>query len=144
VTALTNEERKTMFQQAHALQAVRMLDLMLEFFDGGRRWTQMRFENGSGGRCLFGAINHLSDVHPDLSPDGAISYLFRAMPTKRMGLAGFNDRARDYSEIAQLIEDARTLAQAQATPPQRRRAKPPADRQRHSALIHADRAVPAQ
>jgi hypothetical protein len=64
---------------------------------------------------------------------------------ERVGLIGFNDtRQRNYRDVLQLIEDARTLACADAAQPAKRRpAKPPADRQRHSAVIHADRAVPA-
>jgi hypothetical protein len=99
--------------QANALNAVRLFDLMLEIFDGGRRWTQMRIEDEKGRRCLIGAMSHVCLWHPHLNPNDATSYLHRAMPPtpKQMGLTGFNDSRRNYGEVAQLIEDARTLAQ---------------------------------
>jgi hypothetical protein len=99
--------------QANALNAVRLFDLMLEIFDGGRRWTQMRIEDEKGRRCLIGAMSDVCVWHPHLNPSTATAYLHRAMPAtpKQMGLVGFNDSRRNYGEVAQLIEDARTLAQ---------------------------------
>lgn len=99
--------------QANALNAVRLFDLMLEIFDGGRRWTQMRIEDEKDRRCLMGAMTQVCVWHPHLNPAAASSYLHRAMPPtpKQMGLIRFNDSRRNYGEVAQLIEDARTLAQ---------------------------------
>jgi hypothetical protein len=93
-------------------KAVQLLDLLSEFFHGGRRWTQMRIEDENGRRCLIGAMSHVCVWHPHLSPDDATSYLHRAMRAtpKQMGLIHFNDSRRNYGEVAQLIEDARTLA----------------------------------
>jgi hypothetical protein len=59
-------------------------------------------------------------------------------------VANFNDRCKGFERIRAVIRKARKLAQADAAPPKRQPAKSSADRQRHSALIHADRVVPVQ
>jgi hypothetical protein len=98
---------------ANALNAVRMLDLLIEFFDGGKQWTKGRYEDGKGRRCLVAAINHVCGVHLELNRNNGEFYLHRAlpaMPKPHAALMTFNDSRHHYREIAQLIEDARTLA----------------------------------
>ena len=41
-------------------QAVQLLDLMLEHFADDGCWTRGRYADGNGGRCLVGALLHLS------------------------------------------------------------------------------------
>jgi len=104
-------------RQSDPAKVVQLLDLLLACFDGGRRWTQMRFEDGNGGRCLVRAMDELCLAHAGLNRDDAATYLVEALPQaskRKMGLIGFNDRVRDYSEVAQLIKDARALAQRAA------------------------------
>jgi hypothetical protein len=98
---------------ANALNAVHMLDLLIEFFDGGKQWTKGRYEDGKGRRCLVAAINHVCGVHLELNRYNGEFYLHRAlpaMPKPHVALMTFNDSRHHYREIAQLIEDARTLA----------------------------------
>lgn len=40
-------------------RAILVLDAMLEFFDGGRRWTRQLLNDGMGNRCLIGALRHV-------------------------------------------------------------------------------------
>jgi hypothetical protein len=55
-------------------QAVHMLDLLAEFFDGGRRWLKNDFHYGDGNRCLISALAHLRAVMK-VQGDGTAYYL---------------------------------------------------------------------
>ena len=37
-------------------KALQMLDLLEEFFDGGRRWTRGVMHDSRGNRCMLGAL----------------------------------------------------------------------------------------
>jgi hypothetical protein len=42
------------------VQAVQLLDLMLEHFADAGHWARGRYDDGHGGYCLIGALLHLS------------------------------------------------------------------------------------
>jgi hypothetical protein len=46
---------------------------MLEFFDGGKRWTRWHI-CASGRRCLIGALYHIRE-RPAIEGDGTEDYL---------------------------------------------------------------------
>jgi hypothetical protein len=54
--------------------AVHMLDLLAEFFDGGRRWLKNDFHDGDGNCCLISALAHLRAVLK-VQGDGTAYYL---------------------------------------------------------------------
>jgi hypothetical protein len=138
-------------------KAVLLLDSLLQFFgDNGEHWIRQRLDDGNGNRCLVGAMEYIRrNGHPGARRITAdyISAAIRPRPVKDVSqrLIAFNDRCKNFDELRAVIIEARKLAQADAAqsepqpaaPKRRRRAKPPADRQRHSVLVHADRAVPA-
>ena len=78
--------------EAPIAQAVQLLDLMLEHFADDGRWTRGRYEDGNGGRCLVGALLHLSRKH-GLPRAPAIALLQDAMPRPGLPLVHFNDAA---------------------------------------------------
>ena len=45
------------------VQAMELLDLMLEHFADDGHWTRGRYNDGNGGHCLVGALLHLSRKH---------------------------------------------------------------------------------
>ena len=65
--------------EAKIAQAVQLLDLMLEHFADDGYWTRGRYDDGNGGRCLVGALLHLSRKHR-LPRAPAIALLQDAMP----------------------------------------------------------------
>ena len=99
---------------ARALKSVRMLDLLIEFFDGGAHWITGDFHNGDGARCLVGAMQHLRAVHR-LSGDPTRDYLLAAMPRhwRYAGLMEYNDHCR-FSELLITLCRARRLAMCDA------------------------------
>jgi hypothetical protein len=46
--------------EAEIAKAVKLLDLMLEFFADDGHWTRGCYDDGNGGHCLVGALLHLS------------------------------------------------------------------------------------
>jgi hypothetical protein len=96
---------------ASALKSVRMLDLLIAFFDGGARWTTGDFHNAVGSRCLVGAMQHLRAVHR-LSGDPTREYLLAAMPHnwRFVGLMKYNDHCRVFSQLLNTLCRARQLA----------------------------------
>jgi hypothetical protein len=94
-------------------QAIQMLDLLTEFFDGGRRWIRHNFHDDDGNRCLIGALTHLRAV-ANIRGDGTGYYLREAQPQWRYKpITDFNDQAKSYEEIGALIARARSLAEAE-------------------------------
>ena len=96
---------------ASALNSVRMLDLLIEFFDDGAKWTRVNFHNADGARCLVGAMQHLRAVHR-LSGDPTRYYLLAAMPRhwRYAGLMEYNDHCRAVSQLLITLCRARQLA----------------------------------
>jgi hypothetical protein len=91
-------------------QAVQLLDLMLEHFAGDRCWTRGRYDDGNGGRCLVGALLHLSRKH-GLPRAPAIALLQDAMPRPGLPLVHFNDSCcGSAAELRSIILKARRLA----------------------------------
>jgi hypothetical protein len=94
-------------------QALQMLDLLGEFFDGGRRWIRSEFHDDDGNRCLIGALAHLRGV-TKMRGDGTCYYLREAEPQGRYKrVIDINDDAKSYEAIHSLIGRARALAEAE-------------------------------
>ena len=69
-----------MQQHNHTL-AVRMLDLLLEFFVDDARWMRGHYHDGGGSRCLMGALDHLQRNHR-IPYAGAAYFLQQALPSR--------------------------------------------------------------
>ena len=92
---------------------VEFLDLLLDYFADGARWTQGDLDDGNGRRCLVGAIHHLRFKH-QIPSDAAESLLQEALPRGHRHLALFNDRCANIAELRALIVNARQRARAAA------------------------------
>ena len=96
--------------EAEIAKAVRLLDLMLEFFADDGHWTRGRYDDGNGGHCLVGALLHLSRKHR-LPRAPAIALLQDAMPRPGLPLVHFNDTCcGSVAELRSIILKARGLA----------------------------------
>jgi hypothetical protein len=96
--------------EAKIAQAVQLLDLMLEHFADDCHWTRGRYDDGNGGRCLVGALLHLSRKHR-LPRAPAIALLQDAMPRPGLPLVHFNDTCcGGVAELRSMILKARRLA----------------------------------
>src|SRR5262244_3449800 len=91
-------------------KAVRLLDLMLDFFADDGHWTRGSYDDGKGGHCLVGALLHLGHRH-GLPTAPAIALLQDAMPRPGLPLVHFNDRrCGSTAELRSVILKARRLA----------------------------------
>jgi hypothetical protein len=97
-----------------AATTVRLLDLVMEFFEDGRYWLQRDFTDDDGKGCLVDALRRMRRVHA-LYGDAARRYLTEAMP-ERLPLQCFNDLCDSFSELRTVIARARQLAVADAMP----------------------------
>ena len=89
--------------EAEIAKAVRLLDLMFEFFAYHGCWQ-------NGGHCLVGALLHLSRKHR-LPMAPVIALLQDAMPRPGLPLVHFNDtRCGSVAELRSVILKARRLA----------------------------------
>ena len=96
--------------EAQIVQAVQLLDLMLEHFADDGHWTRGRYDDGNGGHCLVGALLHLSRKRR-LSRARAIALLQDAMPRPGLPLVHFNDTCcSSVAELRSIILKARRLA----------------------------------
>jgi hypothetical protein len=96
--------------EAQIAQAVQLLDLMLEHFADHGHWTRGRYDDGNGGRCLVGALLHLSRERR-LPRAPAITLLQDAMPQPGLPLVHFNDSCcGGVAELRAIILKARRLA----------------------------------
>ena len=96
--------------EAEIGKAVQLLDLMLELFADDAHWTRGCYDDGAGGRCLVGALLHLSRKHR-LPAASAIALLQDAMPRPGLPLVHFNDhRCGSAAELRSVILKARRLA----------------------------------
>ena len=96
--------------EAQIVQAVQLLDLMLEHFADDGHWTCGRYDDGNGGRCLVGALLHLSRKYR-LPTSPAIALLQDAMPRPGLPLVHFNDTCcGSVAELRSIILKARHLA----------------------------------
>src|SRR6516225_10051308 len=97
-------------RDAEITKAVQLLDLILEYFADDGHWTRGCYDDGNGGRCLVGALLHLSREHR-LPTRQAIALLQDAMPRAGLPLVHFNDtRCGDAAELRSVILKARRLA----------------------------------
>jgi hypothetical protein len=95
--------------EAEIGKTVQLLDLMLEFFTDDAHWARGRYDDGNGGRCLVGALLHLSREHR-LPSAPAIALLQDAMPRPGLPLVYFNDnRCGTVAELRSVIVKARRL-----------------------------------
>jgi hypothetical protein len=101
---------------------------MLEFFDGGQRWTRGNMQASNGDRCLAGALQHIR-AELRIRGDGTAELFYSLLPahyprvfygqsTPRSlwllrGLMHFNDRCQSYQDVRRLIVRARRLALAE-------------------------------
>jgi hypothetical protein len=120
-------------------KAVQVLDAMLEFFDGGRRWARGTLRDQYGQRCLIGALRHIRQQQR-IRRAGTEHYLRDALqqlaehsygvqqiddvlllhlhllawkPERNdVDLMGFNDGSA-YDEVREVIVEARAIAQAE-------------------------------
>ncbi len=91
-------------------KAIRLLDLMLEFFANDGHWTRGCYDDGKGGHCLVGALLHLSRKHR-LPMAPVIALLQDAMPRPGLPLVHFNDsRCGSIAELRSVMLKARHLA----------------------------------
>ena len=96
--------------EAKIAQAVQLLDLILEHFADHGHWTRGRYDDGNGGRCLVGALLHLSHKHR-LPRAPAVALLQDAMPRPGLPLVHFNDTCcGSVTELRSIILKARRLA----------------------------------
>jgi hypothetical protein len=96
--------------ETETAKTVQLLDLMLEFFADDGHWTRGCYDDGNGGRCLVGALLHLSRQHR-LPTAPAIALLQEAMPRPGLPLVHFNDtRCGSAGELRSFILEARRLA----------------------------------
>src|SRR6516225_4256588 len=91
-------------------QAVQLLDLMLEFFADDNHWARGCYDDGDGGRCLVGALLHLSRAYR-LPAAPVMALLQDAMPRPGLPLVHFNDtHCGSIAELRSIILKARRLA----------------------------------
>src|SRR5207253_2471813 len=93
--------------EAKIVQAVQLLDLMLEHFADDGHWTRGRYDDGNAGQCLVGALLHLSRKH-GLPRAPAIALLQDSMPRPGLPLVHFNDTCcGSVAELRSIIIKAR-------------------------------------
>lgn len=96
--------------EAEIAKAVRLLDLMFEFFTDEDHWTRGCYDDGNGGHCLIGALLHLGRKHR-LPTAPVIALLQDAMPRPGLPLVHFNDtRCGSVAGLRSVILKARRLA----------------------------------
>jgi hypothetical protein len=96
--------------EAEIAKAVKLLDLMLEFFADDGHWTRGCYDDGKGGHCLVGALLRLGRQH-GLPTAPAIALLQDAMPRPGLPLVHFNDtRCGSAAELRSIILKARRIA----------------------------------
>jgi hypothetical protein len=130
-------------------KAILVLDAMLEFFSGGKRWTRGRMATSDGrNRCLVGALQHIR-AELGIRGDGTAELLENALPQHHpypfydllkprdlwtlRHLTYFNDR-RSYRQVRAVIVKARAAAQAELA----------AERQRTSTVVQHQDSVAAR
>jgi hypothetical protein len=108
-------------------KAILVLDAMLEFFDGGKRWWRKELTSPNRKRaCLVGAAALFSEerTQPD---DNALNYLHAALDKEITGCLGnqiillsyasqimrYNDQSPNYRRVERLIRAARAIAEAE-------------------------------
>ncbi len=100
------------------------LDAMLRYWRGGARWTRWTLDDGSGNKCVVGAVTSVrarssdgASWVPTEEIEAAKRYISMAVQ-ERSGLSGdggimtFNDTRWSYRTIAAVIERAKELATA--------------------------------
>jgi hypothetical protein len=96
--------------EAKIAQTVQLLDLMLDHFADDGHWARGRYDDGNGGRCLVGALLHLSRKYC-LPTAPVIALLQDAMPKPGLPLVHFNDTCcGSVAELRSVIIKARRLA----------------------------------
>jgi hypothetical protein len=103
--------------EAKSCDAVAFLDLLLEFFEDGRRWRRGRFEDDYGNRCLIGAIRYVTAAYNVKTMDvlnARVALQQALFPNLRFAfdtsdLIAFNDSRTNFADIRNLILDARAL-----------------------------------
>jgi hypothetical protein len=99
--------------------AVRFLDLLLDYFADETGWLRGDLDDGRGRRCLVGAIHYLRRKH-QITSRTVESLLQEVLPRGYCHLALFNDGCANIAELRGLIMNARNLAAATAEEPRER------------------------
>jgi hypothetical protein len=102
-----------------AAAAIAMIDALLDFFDGGKKWLHHGFHNDDGNRCLVSAMAHIRQ-RDKTRGDHASRYIRLAVRgSPRMLLAhslmSLNDACTDYAELADILRCARAIAEGTAS-----------------------------
>jgi hypothetical protein len=91
-------------------EAVKMLDLLSEYFADSKHWIRGQYHDGHDRRCLIGALDYLRHKH-HVSSDAAVYFLQEALPRRTFELLYFNDRrCHSFAELRSVIIEARALA----------------------------------
>jgi hypothetical protein len=96
---------------AAARKAVRMLDLLEDYFHHGEYWIKGAFHNGEGGSCLVGAMQRLRVKH-ELYGDATRYYLLHAFDRECRRLTDCNDLCETWPILVDTFHLARRLAEA--------------------------------
>jgi hypothetical protein len=107
-------------QPGDAAKAIETLTGVLDFYDGGRRWTQGHALR-EGRRCLISALICIAGEHDAGFAEDARRYLCAALASFWHGrqvcdvdLIGYNDESDGYEEVHALLLEALALALARA------------------------------
>jgi hypothetical protein len=99
---------------------VHLLDCLLRFFgEHGEHWTRGTYDDGTGNRCLAGAVEYVECKHRSIG-SGMTDYIVAAIWPGRerdysiARVATFNDRCKGFEQIGAVIAKARALAQRDA------------------------------
>jgi hypothetical protein len=96
---------------AAAHKAVRMLDLLEDYFHGGEYWIKGAFHDGDGRSCLVGAMQRLRVKHK-LYGDATRYYLLHAFDRECRRLTDCNDLCETWPILVGTLHLARRLAEA--------------------------------
>jgi hypothetical protein len=141
VSAPSQRRRGGPVMRRDPAKAIAVLNAMLEFFDGGKRWTRQLLHDDRGNRCLIGALRYVRQQQR-IRGAGTEFYLraaFLALLDDPLdepepgdcALMDHNDSAACYDEVRRWIVDARGIAQAELD----------AKRERTSTMLQPDRGV---
>jgi hypothetical protein len=96
-----------------AIAAIRMIDALLAYFDGGNKWMSGDFHDAHGQRCLVSAMAHIRQ-RDKTAGDPTSRYIRRAVRgtplASERSIEGINDACLDYPELADILRRARAIA----------------------------------
>jgi hypothetical protein len=115
-----------------AIAAIRMIDALLAYFDGGNKWMSGDFHDAHGQRCLVSAMAHIRQ-RDKTAGDPTSRYIRLAVRGTPLApertIEGINDACLDYPELADILRRARAIAAGAPPGPITQEAK-----ERHAAI----------